>query len=275
MLSGVRVTELLNLVRIYSFFKREFSDGYFFKGESHDFYEVVCALEGEMIITAGKSVFTLRGGEITIHPPGEFHAFRVGKGGARAIIFSFSASHFPSVMGKVFSVGKSELQTLEDIYETIIDIYVMNENNSIPESLNDGMEIEAALCVKRLEALLLGTLATGKNIKTVSGYGKSELFANILSVMEKHISDGISAEQIAALCGISVPTLENTVRKYLSCGAITHYNSLRMQRAHTLLRSGAGVGEVAEELGFSNQNYFSSRFKKYYGYPPSVLKSKG
>jgi len=77
---------------------------------------------------------------------------------------------------------------------------------------------------------------------------------------------------LARLCEISVPTLENTVNKYLGYGAIAHFNVMKMQRAHTMLLSGSNVKETAFALGFVNQNYFSARFKKYYGYSPSMIK---
>ena len=275
MLIGTKIDGSLNIKRLYTFFVREFEPGFFFKGESHDFYEVVCCLGGEIGITAGKEIFTMHRGEMTLHPPGEFHAIRKeGTEESRAAIFSFSATHFPAIVGKVFNIGEEGAEDILRIFGEFERAYEIT--NSRFTAMRSGEEITAALAVKELEIFLIKHFAdsTG-NIKEIKNYGSSELFAGILSVMEENISTQMTADDIAAMCGVSVPTLEKTVHKYLSCGAITHFNALKMQRAHNLLIEGTGVGEVASELGFTSQNYFSSRFKKYFGYSPSSVKQRG
>ena len=71
---------------------------------------------------------------------------------------------------------------------------------------------------------------------------------------------------------MSVPSLEKTVRRYSGCGAMSYYNELRMQKAAELLSEGSSVKETALSLGFSNQNYFSTSFKKWSGKAPSEIK---
>ena len=56
---GCKIIDPLSISRIFTFFKKKFDPGYFFKGESHDFYEVVCVLSGRVGITAGKSIYVL------------------------------------------------------------------------------------------------------------------------------------------------------------------------------------------------------------------------
>ena len=102
----------------------------------------------------------------------------------------------------------------------------------------------------------------------------ADLFSRILGVMEKNIYEKISVNELAKACNISVPTLEKTVYKYLGYGAMNHYNTLKMNRAQSMLLSGMSVKEVSLTLGFSNQNYFSERFKKHYGYPPSSSRKR-
>ncbi len=273
MLIGTKIDGFLNIRRLYTFFIREFESGFFFKGESHDFYEVVCCLDGEIGITAGKEIFTMQRGEMTIHPPGEFHAIR--REGARessAVIFSFSATHFPTVVGKVFSIGEDGIKDILSIFESINMAFKTDRGMVIEGKV--GEEISVALAVKELEIFLIKNLTSGNNSKETKSYGGSGLFAAILSVMEENIGKQMTAEELASECGISVSTLEKTVNKYLSRGAVAHFNALKMQRAHNLLIEGARVGEVSSELGYTSQNYFSSRFCKYFGYPPSSVKRR-
>ena len=81
----------------------------------------------------------------------------------------------------------------------------------------------------------------------------------------------MAADFLAKQCGMSVPALEKTVKKYTGHGAMKYYNELKMRKATELLKDGKSVKEVALSLGFSDQNYFSLRYKKWAGVPPSTV----
>ena len=48
-----------------------------------------------------------------------------------------------------------------------------------------------------------------------------------------------------------------------------YYESIKMKRARELLDKGYMVKEVAFELGYGDQNYFSTAYKRFFGAPPS------
>ncbi len=268
---GLKAKNSLSISSLITFFRH--IHNYFFHGESHNFYEVVFVLSGEVGITAGKNVFVLKAGEFTLHQPSEFHAiWEEGNSNPEIIVFSFSASSFPSVTDKIFTLTSEALEELKENFEYSRRIFGFRRNESFDHIL-PGMENEASIFTKKMEIFLSENL--GKNARFDSSYPSqnSTLFANILSTMEKNISASLSVKEIARLCGVSIPTLEKTVYKFLGYGAITHYNILKLQRAHTMLISGTSIKETALSLGYLNQNYFSARFKKYFGYPPSSVKN--
>ena len=271
MITGCKVKNILSISKLYSFFKRRFENGFFFRGECHDFYEVVCVLSGQVGITAGKKVFSLKENEMTFHPPGEFHAIREENASSpEVIIFSFSATSFPSCPGKIFRLSDDNKEEILSIFKIVKNTFDF-EGYGINEMIENA-EINAALAIKRLEIFLISILGMKSGYSVQSSSPASSSFSKILSIMEHNISASLDVYTMAELCGISVPTLEKTVNKYLGYGAMAHYNVLRMQRAHTLLLEGVSVKETALSLGFSNQNYFSARFKKYYGYAPSYVR---
>jgi len=267
---GCKIQNPLCITKLYSFFYKRLENNYFFRGESHDFYEIVCALSGEVGITAGKQVFTMRRGDITIHPPGEFHAIWEENGSApEVIVFSFSASAFPTVVGKIFHANEAELEHLKNLYLAATEHFELSGYVTI----NEGHETDAALIVKELEIFLISRLRVKGELLKYTTQKNSHIFSEILSTMEKHITEPLTAKEVADTCGISVATLEKTVYKYLGYGAIAHFNILKLQKAHTMLLDGESVKNTSIMLGFSNQNYFSAKFKKYYGYPPSAIHS--
>jgi AraC-like DNA-binding protein len=271
MIYGCEIKNHLSIVSLYSLFNREYTNGYFFRGESHDFYEVVCVIKGEVGITAGKNIYSLKSGEMILHPPGEFHAIRNEKEeDAEVIIFSFSATSFPVIDEFICFIGERGIQEIKALYAALSTQLIIK--NCLVYNTVTEHNAELSVEIKRLEIFLMTYLIGNTKINRSENTQSTEIFSKILSTMENNLDKALTAGKIASICGISIPTLEKTVYKYLGYGAMAHYNILKMQKAQTLLLCGSSAKETALLLGFSNQNYFSARFKKYYGYPPSKIK---
>ena len=91
------IDDILSIDGLYTFSKQKFKEDYFFRGESHNFIEVVCVLDGRVGVTAGKNVYMLGGGQMTVHAPSEFHAIWSAEGSSpESVIFTFSATAFPA-----------------------------------------------------------------------------------------------------------------------------------------------------------------------------------
>lgn len=264
------VGSALTIEALYTFSCRRFPDGYTFKGETHDFAEAVCVTDGKAGITAGKNVCVLSAGQMILHPPGEFHAIW-SDGGAEpeTVIFSFRAA-LPELPVRVFSLSPEKIGELRSIYRAAETAFILKENNV--ERIREGKETEASAVVKRLEIFLLSVFSGGSAAASRCGSRSAENYTRILSAMENNMGEPLDAETLARLCNMSVPALEKTVRRYSGCGAMAHYNALRMQRAAEMLSAGASVKETALSLGFSNQNYFSACFKKWSGKAPSSVR---
>ncbi len=271
MLNRCQIKNPLCITRFFSFFERDFSGGFFFKGESHNFYEVVCVISGTVGITSGKNVYTLNKGEMTFHMPNEFHAIWEEDGSnSVAVIFSFEASAFPTASKRnIFSLGEGGIDNIKAFYREALELF---EGQGPDMRIRHGCELDAACFTKKLEIFLLSLFNKEIKATETSVPRASVIFSKIISVMEKNIEGTPSVEELARESDISVPTLEKIVSKYIGYGAIAYFNVLKLQRAHTMLIGGANVKQTALSLGYSNQNYFSARFKKYFGYPPSSVR---
>ena len=97
-------------------------------------------------------------------------------------------------------------------------------------------------------------------------------YAEIVGTMRAHIGEDLSAEEIARLCRMSLSNLKKVFTKYAGMGVARYFTEMKMQRAAELLRSGKRVGEVAAELGYGDQNYFSTVFRRIMGMPPGSFR---
>jgi AraC-like DNA-binding protein len=55
-------------------------------------------------------------------------------------------------------------------------------------------------------------------------------------------------------------------------GVIAFFTEMKMRHAVILLQSGKRVGETALELGYTDQNYFSTVFHRVMGTSPGVFR---
>ena len=235
---------------------RIFGDKYDFQGEIHSFYELVYVLSGTVGITAGDKVYSLNAGQCLMHPPNEFHRIRSEKGSEPHVLnLSFHASSMPEYDGRIFTPS---LKQQEEFLEISVGV-------------REGLHCSDAKKLNeqrlRAERWLLHA------VRNVSDNGIVESsaamrYAEIVNVLQEHLHEPLSAGEVARLCNMSLSNLKKIFTKYAGMGVARYFTEMKMRRAAVLLQSGKRVGEVANELGFTDQNYFSTVFRRIMGVPP-------
>ena len=113
--------------------------GYFYNGESHDFWEAVFILKGKAGITAGETVYTLTEGQMIFHPPGEFHRlWNDGDEFLRIAIVSFGVAAFPIDRHRIYSFESSDrvflaVREIRKMFETD-GIFIVGKREDAKES---------------------------------------------------------------------------------------------------------------------------------------------
>lgn len=246
-----------------AFFKTK-TRGYAFGGESHAFWEAVFIIKGDAKVTAGDKIYSLAEGNMILHPPGEFHRiWNESDVPLQIAIVSFDTDRFPTESRLV-----GEFESPDNVISVIEDIRrVFKISRIFVTRINDGYtKSDAQRAVAALESLLLDILDS-HSLHDHSLW--DENFSKAVKLMQKDLSARLSSEQIAAACGTSVSTLQKTFSKYTGGGIMKHYERIRMQHAKALIEQGHSVKSAAISLGYSDPNYFSAAYKRYYGHSPS------
>lgn len=88
--------------------------------------------------------------------------------------------------------------------------------------------------------------------------------------LRAHADEPVSAEQLAALAGVSLRSLYAGFKAGFGVGPMHYLRALRLERAHEQLRSGHGtVAEVALHWGFGHLGRFSAEYRRRFGQNPS------
>lgn len=244
--------------------------GYFYHGESHDFWECVFVLEGRAGVTAGDSAYALGEGQVILHPPGEFHRiWNMGEEDLRILIFSFAADPFPLSEHTVLSCSRAEHALA--VAERIRALFV-TDGILIRRPREGASPEELQRTVAELELLLLGLIGekspSAGRTDTCRDLS-SALYTRATAVMKESMHRRLQLSELASLCNVSTSTLQKLFFRYTGMGAMHYYTVLRMQEANSLLRRGMRAGEVALTLGYADQNYFSTVYKRHFGISPS------
>ena len=246
--------------------------GYSYDGESHDFWEAVFILKGTAGITAGETVYTLRGGQMIFHPPGEFHRlWNAGDEFLRIVIITFAADAFPLDGHQICAFGGEH-----DIFSIsrVLRKNFVTDGIFLLKPQSEGLSGKIQKTVNELENMFIDILESncGEEAENARTDKCSQLYTAAIIIMKRNLGTMLSADDIAKECGVSVSTMQKLFHRYTGMGMMKYYEGVRMQHAQTLIDNGYLIKEVASALGYGDQNYFSTAYKRYYGVAP---KSKG
>lgn len=264
--------------KLYTVHYFEFSKEYKFIGEKHDFWEMVYVDKGEVTVTAGDKQIALKQGSAVFHKPNEWHNICAdGKTAPNIAIVTFECNSeaMRFFCDKTLSVGQMQKTLLSQIIAEYSNAFSSPLNDPFTNQLksNKNPAFGAKQLIKcYLCELLISFIRNDSHIvqKSLSNINYSSSVLNILiSYMDNHISENITLDELADICGASKKTIENTFRQNIGKSAIEYFIYLKIEKAKKYLREeNYNITQIAELLGYANIHYFSRQFKKVTGMSP-------
>ena len=94
--------------------------------------------------------------------------------------------------------------------------------------------------------------------------------------MEDNKNLFLNCAEVAAHCACSEKYLSRCFRRYYGMTLLSYIHEVQLREAERLLLgSEALLSEIAEVLGFANEHYFNSFFKRYRGVSPGAFRRSG
>ncbi len=264
------VPKTLIIKSLYTAFEANLEIDYTFDGETHDFWEAVFVLDGSIGVCAGNRILTLNRGDAILHEPMEFHRLWSENGTKPDIIVISFRAHMRKIKNRIVELPENEFLSLRNILASIKSSYEINKG--VVKCVAQNSAFEAELCIKELENLILKLVNRHQKSyqSVIANRLKSALtYADVVRFLEEHVTIALNVEDIAAGCNMSRSNLKKIFTKYSGMGVMKYFNMLKIKQAENYLKSGMSVGEIADKLGYCDQNYFSTVFKKQTGCTPS------
>lgn len=91
----------------------------------------------------------------------------------------------------------------------------------------------------------------------------------IMSFMEENIGNVLTVKDLCQNFAVSKASLHRLFRQHLKQSPIDYFIGMKMESAKNMLSASYySIKEIAQQLGYSNQLYFSAEFKKRVGMSP-------
>lgn len=107
---------------------------------------------------------------------------------------------------------------------------------------------------------------------------KKEILSRLLKAqafIHDNLTSTFKLKELADACCISEYHLLRLFRHFFGCTPSTYLERIRMEKAKPLIEQNQlPLKEIAYQLGYMDQQYFSRRFKKHFGYAPSAIRKR-
>lgn len=279
-----RISNIINIQNIISLHYFEFDRNFTYPGESHDFWELVYADKGHILINTGDSTFTLNQGECYFHKPNEFHSHSADGHIAPNIFIASFVCRSQSM--KLFSSKKVHVPaSLRPIISSIIDEsrrtfdLPFNRPEFTPLCLRKDSILGGQQMIRTyLEQFLILLLRNEYSDQSTNSLLSNELMSeHIAAQLKKTISASayrnISVAQLCKEMKYSKTYLSKIFLHNFGCSINSYIVKVKIEEAKKLIREHShNISQISDMLCFSNPFYFSRVFRRVTGMSPTEYK---
>ena len=107
--------------------------------------------------------------------------------------------------------------------------------------------------------------------------GYPEILSRVLRYIGEQFDRPITIERLCGEFGVSARTMFRLFREHVGCSPMDYVIRLRMRHARCLLlepEPALSIKDIADRVGYRNQLYFSSEFRRFSGMSPREFRKK-
>lgn len=248
-----------------------------FQGESHDFWEFVAVLSGQVEVVEDGRCYILEEGMMVCHAPGEFHRIK-SAGGTEPHFLVLTFLHTGNIPDNlktgVFSLDTDTLDEYKRIVYPLKELYDKScdaVKNGIQAPGVSTKELAAVSALERF-ILILSEMDASEEKRSMAVSARE--YRGLVRVMTECVRDNLTLAELAKRRHISESYVKKLFLTYAGEGFSRYYSRLQIGEIKRLLDGGESVSGAAEKMNFSSGAYLSAFFKKHTGITPSAYVSK-
>ena len=150
------------------------------------------------------------------------------------------------------------------------DVQLFSLFEDVLEGLEHGFTLTHLIYAAHSLSHLMGLILRHKEEFWYGETDVRERMAKSIEFMKGHLREPLKVATLAALVHLSRSHYTTLFRRVTGYAPLSYLNHLRMQRAVQLLNNtNLSIKQISEQLGFSDQFYFSRAFRRLHNHSPS------
>ncbi|MGG3306102.1 AraC family transcriptional regulator [Paenibacillus lautus] len=247
----------------------------FFYGppQIHDFCEIIYVVEGRGEFTIAGKVYELHKGDVAIYNPGIPHEERsITDGPFKVIYCGVDSLHIEGVPQGMLLPAYVEPVISCEKYAYKVESY-LSEILRECDSQVLGYETLSTNLLMSLITVIYRIVDVKHQFQSLKG--KNEIALRTKHFIDTNYTQSISLKDIADTMYVSQHYLSHLFKKEVGDSPFNYLISRRIEEAKRLLAdSEMPIHEVASQVGYGNDKYFSMLFKKITGQTPSSFREQ-
>lgn len=287
MLNPVSIQPIFRVTEFYTLYYFQHKSGYYFAGESHDFWEIIYVDNGRASGLNGSEPYTLEKGQMIFHHPNVFHNFRTGvvtgekDEDCDIIVISFDGEldMLEKFRDSIFTLSMHERHLFKEILDEAKRMYdkpfgknlVYNKPDpQAPELVPGGKQLIGNL----LEQLLLSLYRKQRDCPSqiqalpLQSLGPEyQIVRQIIMFLEENIYNNISFADLVNHFNLSETQLKKMFREATGYSVMQYYRKCVVARIeYHIQQRDHNFTELADMFHFSSIHYFSKFYKRETGH---------
>ncbi len=254
------------------------------RNHSHqDAWELVVCLNGSVFVNHGENAVTLEQGQLILIQPGVCHSLNIEDADARTFVLSFTCSndnYLLSLQNTILCATEATISLVEGMIRELQDSFVpqmerLHLFRFIP-SVNSPLGAEQMICCYLEQFLILllrnATMEQGSVVSSRQFHKAFQTYLTdqVTTYIQENLSGQLSVQSIADYFHYSRARLSSLYKEATGISISEAITNAQIHAAKKMLHENKkSITQISEELGFSSAQYFSYKFTKITGMPPS------
>lgn len=249
--TSLLLRDSITINKLFSFHYFEYTKGYLFEGEQHDFWEFLYVDKGEVEVRADDRTVQLSQGMIIFHKPGEFHTVRVSQEHKppNLIVISFDCNspYMSRLENSILALEKKERDLLalivQEGYQTFeppFDNPSLHRLSPHPRAPFARKQVMKAYLEILLISLLRNEERSGRleprKLPSIQKDRADNLIAEqIIAYLKQHIADNLSLNQLCTALHMGKSRLKEIFQAQKGTGAMEYFKKLKIEETKSLV----------------------------------------
>ncbi len=213
--------------------------------------------DGALFVAAGTGVAFMAAAGLLDQQPATTHWFYMEKLQRFFPTVSFKPNHLITRAGRIYCAGS--VNSVADLMVYLIGVAL---NDAIAQKVEQQFSHE-------IRKPFRDTHFADDHTTT----HKDEVIVALQDFIRHRFSDDLSIEQLCQLSGLNYRTLNRRFQQATRTAPMEYVRNIRLDQARDLLKgTNLGIAEIAEQVGYSDGDYFSRLFKRRFQLPPSAFR---